>query len=227
MTYADVFPFLLRNKNILFCCPTFMARREVFTSVGLFDAERYDIAADLDLWIRIVRQYPVGILNERLMCYRHMSSQWSSRYKYLRTEQDLSLTIMQRYLAEDGWREKLSRNDVIEDAFHRCDDATFRAANWVIRGEPIRARDLLRGRYPWRTLLIRLRRRKLRVLLLRAILKFGLATSTWPWLRPVLMRTEYPGLKPDQARATLREQRAVEERSSLIAARSPGEQKGF
>jgi hypothetical protein len=153
------------------------------------------VAADLDLWIRILRKYPVGILNERLMRYRHMSGQWSSRYKYLRTEQDLCFTILDYYLTEDGWREKLSRADLIEYTFHRCDDATFRAANWVIRGEPIRARDLLRGRYPWRTLLIRLRRRKLRVLLLRAILKFGLATSTWPWLRPVLKRTEYPARK--------------------------------
>src|SRR5579884_70696 len=39
LTYADVFPFLVRNKNSLFCCPTFMGRRTVLNAVGPFAPE--------------------------------------------------------------------------------------------------------------------------------------------------------------------------------------------
>jgi glycosyltransferase involved in cell wall biosynthesis len=193
LTYDDVFPFLLRRKNVLFRCPTFLTRRATLDAVGLFDAETFDIAADLDLWIRIARRYPVGILDERLMSYRFGDSRWSNRYRRLRTEPELFFPIMDRYLEVDGWRSKLGPDDLTEYAFHRCDDETFRAANFVIRGDPAAARALLAHPYPWRTLAIALRRRKLRVLLLRWLLRAGLALRASRLLSRLLIRTEYGG----------------------------------
>ncbi len=188
--YADVFPYLLRHKNSLFCCPTFMTRRQTLAEVGHFDAERYDIAADLDLWIRIVRRFPVGIIDERLMSYRVSKKQWSSRYKRLRTTRELCFDIMDHYLKADDWPQRLSERDRVEDAFHRCDDETFRAENWVIRGEAGRARDLLQHPFPWRSL-ASLRRRKLRTLLIRGLMKLGLSLGVTRALGRFLSRLEY------------------------------------
>jgi glycosyltransferase involved in cell wall biosynthesis len=193
LTYEDVFPFMLRHKNILFCCPSFMVRRAVWDTVGPFDADRLDIGSDLDMWIRIVRRFPVGILDERLMRYRVTRKQWSARYKRLRTEPEIHFPIMDEYLAKDGWLPRLSRRDLVEHAFHRCDDDTVRAANWVIQGQPAEARALLRGGYPWRTLLYGIRRRKLRVLLLRALMRAGLALGAARPLARLLTWTEYGG----------------------------------
>jgi glycosyltransferase involved in cell wall biosynthesis len=193
LSYADVFPFLLRRKNILFCCPSFMVRRLVWDTVGPFDADRLDIGSDLDMWIRIVRRFPVGVLDERLMRYRVTGKQWSARYKRLRTEPDVHFPIMDEYLAKDGWLARLSRRDLVEYAFHRCDDDTVRAANWVIQREPAKARPLLQGGYPWRTLLYGIRRRKLRVLLLRTLMRAGLALGADRSLARLLAWTEYGG----------------------------------
>lgn len=189
--YEDVFPFILRRKNALIRCPTFMARRTVLNEVGLFDAKTYDIVADLEMWLRIVRRYPIGILNERLMRYRHGQAQWTSRYNYLRTEPDLFFFAMDHYLKKDGWVDKLTPTDLTEYAFHRCDDETFMAANWIIKGSPAEARQLLSHPYPWRTVFANIRRRKLRVLCLRMLMRLGLAADALPFMSKLLLRTEY------------------------------------
>jgi len=192
LTYEDIFPFILRNKNILLCCPTFMVRHEVLNAIGSFDAEKYDIAADLDMWIRIVRRFPIGILNERLMKYRVGKSQWTKRYNYLRINQELYFEIMDHYIMEDGWLQKLSDDDLVEYDFHRCDDDTFRAANLMIRdGDVTKALELLQRPFPWRTLFIRIRRRKFRVLILRTLMICGLALGFVRLLARFLRRTEY------------------------------------
>jgi glycosyltransferase involved in cell wall biosynthesis len=189
--YADVFPFLLRHKNILFCCPTFMTRREVLAAVGDFDAERFDIAADLDMWIRIVRQFPVGILDERLMRYRVSKKQWSSRYKRLRTSREISFDIFDHYIQLDGWSAKLSARDLIEYGFQCNDDETFRAENYLIRGDLHSAAELLRRRFEWRALATSFRRRKWRVVLVRLLMKAGLAMGIIRPLAQFLRQIEY------------------------------------
>ncbi len=193
LAYEDAFPYLLRHKNILFCCPTFMARRSTIEAVGPFDAMRYDVAADLDMWIRILRRQPVCLVPEHLISYRHSKQQWSSRYNHLRVTQELYFDIMDRYLGADGWTERLEARDLTEYAFHRCDDDTRIAGNWVIRGDMDRAKAALAAPFPWRTFLTSVRRRKLRVLLMRAILSAGLAVGASRLLARLLVRTEYGG----------------------------------
>jgi glycosyltransferase involved in cell wall biosynthesis len=176
LRYEEVFRALLRHKNIFLRCPTFMARRGVFDEVGLFDAETYDIAADVDMWIRIVRRFPIGVLDEHLMTYRVGGGQWSSRHNYLRTDQELFFSIMDRYLEVDGWRDRLKGDDLLEYRHHRCADETFRALNWLIRGDRARALALLPAGYPWAALAAKPSVRKLRLLALR-IAAYALARA--------------------------------------------------
>lgn len=166
--YEEIFRYLLRNMNQLLCCPTFMVRREVLLKVGAFDGERYRIAADLDMWIRILRCHPVGVLPERLVNYRRSREQQSSKYQRLRTTQDEFFAIMDRYRALDGLDARLTLADRREYEFHRFDDNIFRAANLVILGRPDEARPLFARGYPWISLLRRPRRRKVRVLLVQS-----------------------------------------------------------
>src|SRR5258706_600024 len=88
------------------------------------------------------RRPPVGVLNERLLRYRHAKTQWSQRWKRLRTEPDRALDVMELYLEKDGWRGRLSAADLRELLYQRCDDATTRAANAVIQGDAAMARGL-------------------------------------------------------------------------------------
>ncbi len=189
----DVMPHLLRHKNHIFRAPTFMGRAEVFSRVGLFNTSDFDIASDLEMWLRILTAFKVAILDEPLMRYRSDPSQVSARYNHLRTKEEDFFMIIERYLTVDHMIEKMDPGSLTEYAFHRCDDRTFRAANLLIRREAAGARELLRGPFPWRTFTVSVRRRKLRVLLLRALMRGGLALNAAGRLARLLMWTEYGG----------------------------------
>lgn len=185
--YHEIVRYLVRRKNTLFCCPTFMAQRAVFESVGGFRPEVYAIGTDLEMWLRIARHHPVAILDERLIRYRKGRQQWSARYQHERTEPDRFFQVMDEYLAYDGARERLTAGDLTEYAFHRADDATFRAANLVRKGDASGARALLEAHpFPWRTLLAGRPRRKLRNLVLRSMIHAGVALRAVQPLSTVL-----------------------------------------
>jgi hypothetical protein len=175
-TSEDIMRALLRRKCTFLVCPSFMVRREVFDAVGPFRPEQYDIGTDLEMWLRVVRHSPIAIIDERLIRYRRGPHQWSSRYLDGRTEREAYFRVMDEYLDMDGWREKLSSADLVEHRFHDIDDATFRAANLVRKGDAAGAMALLSANpFPWRTLLASGRRRKVRNLALRTMIRGGVA----------------------------------------------------
>jgi len=193
LTYDDVMPYLVNYKNTLFCCPTFMTRRAVWEAVGPFNPEGFGIGSDLEMWLRIVRCFPVAILNEHLMRYRVRTQNWSARDRRLRTVTECTFPVLDHYLELDGWDRKLEARDRTEYAFHRADDETERAANLVLLGDVPSARKLLRRPFPWRTFVNGVRRRKVRVVLLRAIMIAWLDLGLRKPLARLLVWSEYDG----------------------------------
>lgn len=191
LRYEDVFPYLLRNKNQLLCCPTFMTRRCVLLEVGGFDAERYKIAGDLDYWLRVLRRAPVGVLPQRLVRYRRSREQESSKYKRMRTAREEFFDIVERYAEIDGWWERIGPVERREYGFHRFDDDLFRAANLTILGRADDARPLVAQPYPWRSLIARPKRRKLRMLLMHAVMRALLSVGAAQALARLLRWSEY------------------------------------
>ena len=188
--YGEVFRFLLRNKNILLCAPTFMGRREVIAELALSGSGRYHIAYDLDMWVQVLRRHAIAILDEPLMAYRHSAGQFTSRYGQLRVTQEVFFDLMDDYITADGWQGRLTADDLREYAFHRLDDATLRAVHHIVRNEPDSARTLLADEFAWRSLIAHPTRRKLRVLLMRVFLRAALAVGAGPMTVPILVRTE-------------------------------------
>ncbi len=60
-----MYPGLLLNWSVLMAVPCVMVRREVLAEVGGFD-ESMRWGPDLDLWRRITRWYPIGLIPEVL-----------------------------------------------------------------------------------------------------------------------------------------------------------------
>lgn len=85
-SFLDIYKSLLKNGSTFLICPTFMARRNIFEKTGLFNEEVFKSAADTAQWLKILENYPVGILKERLIRRRVGKSQSSYQYNYLRTE---------------------------------------------------------------------------------------------------------------------------------------------
>jgi GT2 family glycosyltransferase len=189
ISYDDVFPVMLERGNVMFPCPSFMIRRSVLGDIGPFDADRWDIAADVEMWLRLTRAHPVGVLDEPLFRYRHTSQQWTRRWKRRRTAPNRALDAMELYLVEDRWQERMPHIALELEALRR-DDETTRAVNALDQNDADETRRLLRGRYPYRALIHNVRRRKVRVVVLRGLMKSLLAAGAEDTLARILRRTE-------------------------------------
>src|SRR5262249_9684865 len=83
-------------------CPSNMTRATVYREVGGYLQEPYYDSADTEMWLRIARNHPIGILEEHLFLYRHHRLSAGQRYQHLRTEPEVYFDIMDLYLAEGG-----------------------------------------------------------------------------------------------------------------------------
>ena len=134
LDFSTVWNALLTYKNSFFVCPTSMVRAAVYRQVGGYRGALYRDSADLDMWIRIARSFPVAVLPEHLMSYRHFHGGAAHRYQHLRTEPELHFAILDGYL-EDGARE-ISRAPALRaHEAHRAEDRLFIAVARYIRGD--------------------------------------------------------------------------------------------
>ncbi len=82
-TTGDVYDNLLEQNFV--STPTVMVKSECFDEVGLFD-ESLDFGEDWEMWLRIAKQYHVGVVREPLavICQDHsdrLSLDWETRYR--------------------------------------------------------------------------------------------------------------------------------------------------
>jgi hypothetical protein len=118
-----------------------MVRKSVYDNVGLFSEKEFGTSADLEMWLRILKKYPVGILNERLMRHRLSITQGSLEYDYLRTEKADFFKVMDYYYRKV---DTTMEEDAIRTYKYQKDwDNTLCARNLLIIGEPAKAKELL------------------------------------------------------------------------------------
>jgi len=113
-----------------------MVRRNVLREIGSYD-ERFDYAADYDLWLRIIDVYKVANLPEPLYCWRSSSTQISTAKK---AEQDAFAEMARREARERAAAEReLTERVCVEArtlvADGRVDDA-WAILNRRIEGRP-------------------------------------------------------------------------------------------
>src|SRR5665647_61376 len=96
--FETLFNAVLRHNNFM-TVPTLMTRRETIDAVGVFDPQRFESAADIDLWLRMARWRPVGIIDEPLHRYRVSPHQESARIYRLRTHLGHFYWVLDHYLS--------------------------------------------------------------------------------------------------------------------------------
>lgn len=142
LPYPVVLNGILRHQNVFIRGGTSLIRRAVYDEVGLFD-DRYDLRADLDLWLRIARRSPIGLLEEHLVAYRYGHDNSSARYDRLRTAPELTFAVLDRHLAEGG--EAVATPDAIR-AYrgHEAEDRLMVTVNLYVLDRLGEARAMLR-----------------------------------------------------------------------------------
>lgn len=134
LQYPEVLEGLLRYKNRFLMCPGAMVRRSTYDAVGAYRPERFGIAADLDMWLRIARRFSLGMLEEHLFRYRHFHGNWSQRYNDLRVESEEFFAVMDSCLGEDG-RAIVSAGSLHAYEGHRAEDRLRIGVNRYIRND--------------------------------------------------------------------------------------------
>jgi glycosyltransferase involved in cell wall biosynthesis len=143
LPFAAVFNALLKYKNHLFCCPTSMVRAAVYRDVGPYRASEFRNSADLEMWLRIGRKYPMGILEEYLMSYRRDPGCSAERYHHLRTDPHRYFRIMDLYL-DEGDRALATPAALVAYEGHREEDRLMRVISHYILCQRHEASDLLK-----------------------------------------------------------------------------------
>jgi len=134
LDFATIFNTLLSYKNRFLVCPTAMVRTAVHRRVGVYDQAHYRNTADLEMWLRIAKSTPIGILESHLMRYRHFHGNSSQLYHRLRTAPENFFPIMDEYL-EAGGRDIATTSALADYEAHRAEDALMRAMSSYIKAE--------------------------------------------------------------------------------------------
>lgn len=149
-SFRDIFISLLKNGNFLMT-PSVMVKSKLYKKLSPFDEKKYGVAADLDMWLRILEISPIYILNEPLMCYRLSSTHGSHEYMHLITEKAGFLNVMDRYLV------KKDELDIPQDALDQYEflkeiNDIILAANFLIKGQLENSKELLQKTVSFRIL---------------------------------------------------------------------------
>lgn len=142
ISFADLFPVLLRESNSFLRTPTAMLRRSGLGGLQ-WDVDRFPDAGDLDLWLRIAQRGAIGVIDERLASYRLHDEQWSRRVERTRTKSGMFFGVMDQYLANPAIRAMVSDVDLVAYQGRRYADTLFRALRLAAVGSVQDARRLL------------------------------------------------------------------------------------
>lgn len=143
LSYAVIINGLLTHKNRFLVGPTSMVRASVYRELGPYRGDEYRIAADLEMWARIAKHHPLGIVHEYLHQYRHGHGNLSQNYYHLRTETEIHFRILDQHLAS-GAHALATPAALAAHEAHRAEDRLMVAINCYIRDDREKCRQFLR-----------------------------------------------------------------------------------
>ncbi|TCC96235.1 glycosyltransferase [Pedobacter hiemivivus] len=77
-TFEEIFPAILDSFVPFLVTPTVMVPKKIYDKLGMFKInDKYKSATDYEMWLRILKEFPAGILPEPLIQYRKHASQGS------------------------------------------------------------------------------------------------------------------------------------------------------
>ena len=142
LNYPIILNALLKYRNRFLVCPSAMVRASVHAEVGTYRQARYRNSADLEMWLRIARRYPIAVLESHLMKYRHFHGNSSQRYHRLRTNPENFFGIVDEYL-ESGDRAIANPVSLVNYEAHRSEDRLMAAISHYIKDELSAGRNAL------------------------------------------------------------------------------------
>jgi glycosyltransferase involved in cell wall biosynthesis len=186
--FSSVFKAILKHSNFLIC-PSVMALTELYRNeIREWRGELFRTSADLDVWLRMLRHGPIGLIPEALMRYRISSSQWSAKVR-LDTRRADFFAVVDHYLAMEDVRAQLTTTDLQNYDRLEQRDKAMRAANAFLQDQHETARQLCSEVLSWSSFVDATKsKRGLLVFLLAGYVRLALLTGMQKPAKALLMR---------------------------------------
>jgi glycosyltransferase involved in cell wall biosynthesis len=124
--------------------PTMMTRRQVIDAVGVFQWEKFASASDIDLYLRMVKQWgPIGIIDEPLHRYRLSHQQGSNLINMSRTHAAHFIWVLEHYITIPEFRSVAKPDALLGYDMQKISDIIFRATNLTVLKQPQEAYTLI------------------------------------------------------------------------------------
>jgi len=133
-SFPELFNAVLKYGTITIV-PTMMARKSILDKVGNFDWQQFYSASDIDLYLRIAKIGPIGIIDEPLHKYRLSPTQGSNSINKTRTH------LAHFFWVLDAWLSNNENNQVVKPInykiykLNRVVDQISSAKNLLIMGK--------------------------------------------------------------------------------------------
>ena len=144
--FNEIFKAILNHGNTFLITPTLMAHRSLFDSVGLFDDQGpFGGSDDLEMWLRILEKYPIGILPEKLINWR--TDGRGKKSNQLRTQEADFFKVMDYYLVEKKYASVANKKDLRQYAYQKDFDNTLRAMNFLLMQNANEAKTIINNSF--------------------------------------------------------------------------------
>ena len=187
--FDEIFKAVLRHGNTFLLPPTFMARKEIFEKVGLFDDHGpFGCSTDLEMWLRILESSPIGILQENLIHWRNGGR--GAKYNQFRTEESDFFKVVDYYLTDKGYINKIDKKSLRQYKYQKDFDNTLRAMNLLIKGDINQAKKIINASFSWKhfgAFFENIKIVRIKVLALKIILYIGLNFGLGEYLRKMFL----------------------------------------
>jgi len=122
--------------------PTMMTKRDVIDKVGLFRPEKYATASDIDLYLRMAKIGPIGVIDEPLHKYR-IGSLATQQMFYQRTFIAHFFNVLDDYIADKSNSKLIKQNCLSVYKMSRAVDLIEIALNMILKGQREKAKMTL------------------------------------------------------------------------------------
>jgi hypothetical protein len=134
LDYETILNVILLYKNRIFRAPSSMVRASTYREMGRYRGREFPVAADFEMFFRIARHYPVGILNEHLFRYRWGHGNADQLDRLGRLGPEPYFAIIEEHL-DAGGRALAHPASLTAHAAHFAEDQLMRAVNHYILGK--------------------------------------------------------------------------------------------
>lgn len=146
--FAEIFKAILIFGNFIIC-PSAMVRTKIYQDeIKIWDGKKYGTSADLDVWLRILKNHKIGIINESLMNYRVSSSSYSYRLARQKVTRHDIFLVLDDYVHNYA-KELMNQNDWDSYRLLLLKDNINRAIVYLLQSNNLEARLLVIDIFKW------------------------------------------------------------------------------